>query len=66
MSVIVRKPNGCNRLHVKGAVESLLERSSYVQLADGSIFPIDEHCRQLLLSRLLDMSFPEFVTFYFC
>lgn len=41
---------------MQGAVESLLERSSYVQLADGSIFPIDQNCRQLLLSRLLDMS----------
>ncbi|KAK6158925.1 hypothetical protein DH2020_006239 [Rehmannia glutinosa] len=56
MSVIVRKPNGSNRLLVKGAVESLVERSSYVQLADGSTFPIGEHCRQLLLLRLLDMS----------
>ncbi|PIN05993.1 Ca2+ transporting ATPase [Handroanthus impetiginosus] len=56
MSVIVRKPSGSNRLLVKGAVESLLERSSYVQLADGSTCPIDEHCRQLLLSRLLEMS----------
>lgn len=41
---------------MQGAVESLLERSSYVQLADGSTFPIDEHCRHLLLLRLLDMS----------
>ncbi|KAI3449295.1 hypothetical protein Pfo_005960 [Paulownia fortunei] len=56
MSVVARKPNGCNRLLVKGAVESVLERSSYVQLADGSIVPIDEPCRQLLLLRLLDMS----------
>ncbi|KAL0426156.1 UNVERIFIED_CONTAM: Calcium-transporting ATPase, endoplasmic reticulum-type [Sesamum radiatum] len=56
MSVLVRKPNGSNRLLVKGAVESLLERSSYVQLADGSTFPIDEQCRQLLLLRLLEMS----------
>ncbi|KAA8520775.1 hypothetical protein F0562_014953 [Nyssa sinensis] len=56
MSVIVREPNGRNRLLVKGAVESLLERSSHVQLADGSLVPIDEPCRQLLLSRHLEMS----------
>ncbi|KAK4476318.1 hypothetical protein RD792_015463 [Penstemon davidsonii] len=56
MSVIVREPSGCNRLLVKGAVETLLERSTCVQLADGSIVPIDEPCRQLLLSRLMDMS----------
>ncbi|KAF2324914.1 hypothetical protein GH714_021235 [Hevea brasiliensis] len=56
MGVIVRKPSGHNRLLVKGAVESLLERSSHVQLADGSLVPIDEPCRQLLLSRLLEMS----------
>ncbi|CAI9781493.1 unnamed protein product [Fraxinus pennsylvanica] len=56
MSVIVREPNGHNRLLVKGAVENLLERSSHVQLADGSIVPLDEPCRQLLLLRHLDMS----------
>ncbi|KAJ8573085.1 hypothetical protein K7X08_009596 [Anisodus acutangulus] len=56
MGVIVREPNGSNRLLVKGAVESLLERSTYVQLADGSTVPIDESCRQLLLLRLLEMS----------
>lgn len=56
MSVIVREPTGQNRLLVKGAVESLLERSSYVQLADGSLVPIDEPCRELLVSRLLEMS----------
>lgn len=27
-----------------------------MQLADGSTYPIDEHCRELLLVRLLDMS----------
>ncbi|XP_044501684.1 calcium-transporting ATPase, endoplasmic reticulum-type [Mangifera indica] len=56
MSVIVREPTGHNRLLVKGAVESLLERSSHVQLADGSLITIDEPCRQLLLTRNLEMS----------
>ncbi|GMP43902.1 hypothetical protein CsSME_00013079 [Camellia sinensis var. sinensis] len=56
MSVIVREPTGRNRLLVKGAVESLLERSSHIQLADGSLVPIDEPCRQLLLLRHLEMS----------
>lgn len=56
MSVIVREPTGSNRLLVKGAVENLLERSSHVQLADGSLVPIDEPCRQLLLLRHLEMS----------
>ncbi|KAG5141921.1 hypothetical protein JHK82_017616 [Glycine max] len=56
MSVIVREPNGQNRLLVKGAVESLLERSSHVQLADGSLVPIDDQCRELLLRRLQEMS----------
>lgn len=41
---------------MQGAVETLLERTSYVQLADGSTCPIDENCRQLLLERLLDMT----------
>lgn len=41
---------------MQGAVEGLLERSSHVQLADGSLVPIDEPCRQLLLLRLLEMS----------
>ncbi|KAI8027417.1 Calcium-transporting ATPase, endoplasmic reticulum-type [Camellia lanceoleosa] len=56
MSVIVWEPTGRNRLLVKGAVESLLERSSHIQLADGSLVPIDERCRQLLLLRHLEMS----------
>ncbi|KAF8413369.1 hypothetical protein HHK36_001350 [Tetracentron sinense] len=56
MSVIVRKPTGNNRLLVKGAVENILERSSHVQLADGSLVPMDEPCRQLLLLKHLEMS----------
>lgn len=34
----------------------MLERASYVQLADGSTFPIDENCRQILFERLLEMT----------
>ncbi|GLU00855.1 hypothetical protein SLE2022_181930 [Rubroshorea leprosula] len=56
MSVIVQEPTGQNRLLVKGAAENLLERSAYVQLADGSLVPIDEPCQQLLLSKLSEMS----------
>ncbi|KAM3302746.1 hypothetical protein P3S67_017248 [Capsicum chacoense] len=47
---------GSQMVLVKGAVESLLEYSTHVQLADRSTVPIDESCRQLLLSRLLEMS----------
>lgn len=56
MSVIVREPTGNNRLLVKGAVESVLERCSHVQLADGSIVPVDEPCRQLLILKHVEMS----------
>lgn len=56
MSVIVQEPTGRNRLLVKGAVESLLERTSHVQLADGSIAAIDDTCKKLLLLRHFDMS----------
>ncbi|KAI3441713.1 Cation_ATPase_N domain-containing protein [Psidium guajava] len=56
MSVIAREPTGRNRLLVKGAVERLLDRSSHVQLADGSLVPIDEPCKELLLSKLMEMS----------
>lgn len=42
--------------YLQGAVESLLERTSHVQLADGSVVPIDEPCKQSLLMRLLEMS----------
>ncbi|OMO64248.1 Cation-transporting P-type ATPase [Corchorus capsularis] len=56
MSIIAREPTGNNRLLVKGALENLLERSARVQLADGSLVPMDEPCKQLLLSTLSDMS----------
>lgn len=41
---------------LQGAIETLIERCSHVQLADGSVVPIDEPCKQLLLSRNLEMS----------
>ncbi|KAF3780311.1 Calcium-transporting ATPase 1 endoplasmic reticulum-type [Nymphaea thermarum] len=56
MSIIVRELNGHNRLLVKGAMESVLERSSHVQLGDGSVVPLEEPCRQLLLFSLQKMS----------
>ncbi|PWA76491.1 calcium-transporting ATPase, endoplasmic reticulum-type [Artemisia annua] len=56
MSVIVREPTGQNRMLVKGAVESVLARSSHIQLADGCVVPMDEACRQLVLSRHMEMS----------
>uniref|UniRef100_A0A7N0V1C4 P-type Ca(2+) transporter n=1 Tax=Kalanchoe fedtschenkoi TaxID=63787 RepID=A0A7N0V1C4_KALFE len=56
MSVIVREPTGSNRLLVKGAVESLLDRSQYTQLADGTIVQIDKPCRDLLMAKHFEMS----------
>lgn len=56
MSVIVREPTSQNRLLVKGAVESLVDRSSHVQLANGCVVPMDDACRELLLSRHAEMS----------
>lgn len=41
---------------MQGAVENVLERSAYVQLADGSTAIIDEQCRKLLLLRHSEMS----------
>lgn len=37
-------------------MENLVDRSSYVQLADGSVVAVDESCRQLVLSRHTEMS----------
>lgn len=41
---------------MQGAVESILDRSSYVQLADGSVVSMDESARQVILLRLHEMS----------
>ncbi|KAL9268572.1 Calcium-transporting ATPase 4, endoplasmic reticulum-type-like protein, partial [Drosera capensis] len=56
MGVIVSSSSGRKTLLVKGAVESLLERSSFVQLADGSIVDLDEGTRNEILTSLEKMS----------
>ncbi|THU50052.1 hypothetical protein C4D60_Mb06t16010 [Musa balbisiana] len=39
-----------------GAVENLLERSSYIQLLDGSVVLLDDRSKSLILDALHDMS----------
>ncbi|KAG1371632.1 calcium-transporting ATPase 4, endoplasmic reticulum-type [Cocos nucifera] len=56
MSVIVKSKSGSNSLLVKGAVENLLERSSYIQLLDGSVVLLDESSKGLILEALHEMS----------
>ncbi|ONK80500.1 uncharacterized protein A4U43_C01F18460 [Asparagus officinalis] len=56
MGVIVRSKPGNNSLFVKGAVENLLERSSYIQLLDGSVVQLDENSKGLILESLHEMS----------
>ncbi|XP_039136201.1 calcium-transporting ATPase 4, endoplasmic reticulum-type-like [Dioscorea cayenensis subsp. rotundata] len=56
MGVIVRSKSGRNSLLVKGAVENLLERSAYVQLLDGSVVPLDDGARSLIMETLKEMS----------
>ncbi|XP_002974128.2 calcium-transporting ATPase, endoplasmic reticulum-type [Selaginella moellendorffii] len=55
MSVIAHT-SGKNRLLVKGAVENLLERSSYLQLKDGSIVSLDSNSRGAWIKKLDSMS----------
>ncbi|KAJ8464825.1 hypothetical protein OPV22_027377 [Ensete ventricosum] len=56
MGVIVKSDSGSNSLLVKGAVESLLERCSYIQLLDGSVVQLDESTKNLVLEALHEMS----------
>ncbi|CAN6345070.1 unnamed protein product [Urochloa humidicola] len=56
MGVIVRTSSGSNALLVKGAVETLLERSSHTQLKDGSVVPLDEKAKKAVLASLHEMS----------
>jgi len=56
MGVIVTEPMGQNRLLVKGAMENLLERSAFQQLADGLVVELDDASRELLLRKFHQMS----------
>ncbi|XP_062014872.1 calcium-transporting ATPase 4, endoplasmic reticulum-type-like [Rosa rugosa] len=56
MGVIVNTGTGKNSLYVKGAVENVLERSSSIQLIDGSIAELDQNFKDLILGSLHEMS----------
>ncbi|KAE8664978.1 Calcium-transporting ATPase 1, endoplasmic reticulum-type [Hibiscus syriacus] len=56
MGVIVNSSSGKMSLLVKGAVENLLERSSFIQLFDGSVVELDRYSRDLILQILREMS----------
>ncbi|KAH7296156.1 hypothetical protein KP509_26G011600 [Ceratopteris richardii] len=56
MGVIVRTSHGSNKLLVKGAVENILERSSYVQLSDGTVVALTNAIQEHLLDKLKAMS----------
>uniref|UniRef100_A0A7C9CXS6 P-type Ca(2+) transporter n=2 Tax=Opuntia streptacantha TaxID=393608 RepID=A0A7C9CXS6_OPUST len=56
MGVIVSSSSGKKSLLVKGAVENLLERSSFVQLVDGSVVELDQSTRNTILESLREMS----------
>ncbi|KAE9612265.1 hypothetical protein Lal_00022177 [Lupinus albus] len=56
MGVIVDSGLENKTLLVKGAVENLLERSSKIQLRDGSVVKLDDNARNLVLEALSEMS----------
>ncbi|KAK1562822.1 hypothetical protein Q3G72_017652 [Acer saccharum] len=56
MGVIVNSRSEKKSLLVKGAVENVLERSSKMQLLDGSVVPLDHNSRSLILDALREMS----------
>lgn len=45
-----------NAAQCQGAVENVLERSSFIQLLDGSIVKLNQHSRGLILKSLNEMS----------
>ncbi|KAF3658775.1 Calcium-transporting ATPase 4, endoplasmic reticulum-type [Capsicum annuum] len=56
MGVITTSTSGRKSLLVKGAVENLLERSSYVQMQNGSVVELDRSSRNHILQSLHEMS----------
>ncbi|XP_048429289.1 LOW QUALITY PROTEIN: calcium-transporting ATPase 1, endoplasmic reticulum-type [Pyrus x bretschneideri] len=56
MGVIVNSRSGKKSLLVKGAVENLLERSTKVQLLDGTVVPLDDSSRNYIMQALNEMS----------
>ncbi|KAF5940786.1 hypothetical protein HYC85_021953 [Camellia sinensis] len=56
MGVIVESQLGLRSLLVKGAVENVLERSTHVQLLDGSVVELDQNSKNLILQSLREMS----------
>ncbi|KAF7818553.1 calcium-transporting ATPase 4, endoplasmic reticulum-type [Senna tora] len=56
MGVIVNSRQGKRSLLVKGAVENVLERSSKIQLQDGSVVNLDNKTKNLILEALNEMS----------
>ncbi|XP_041023086.1 calcium-transporting ATPase 1, endoplasmic reticulum-type-like [Juglans microcarpa x Juglans regia] len=56
MGVIVNSKSGKKSLLVKGAVENVLERSTKIQLLDGSVLPLDQNIKELIVDSLQEMS----------
>ncbi|XP_021831378.1 calcium-transporting ATPase 1, endoplasmic reticulum-type-like [Prunus avium] len=56
MGVIANSRSQKKSLLVKGAVENVLERSTKVQLLDGTVVPLDENSRNTIVKALNEMS----------
>ncbi|KAM1249039.1 hypothetical protein ACFX2I_031755 [Malus domestica] len=56
MGVIVNSVSGKKSLLVKGAVENLIEKSTKVQLLDGTVVPLDNTSRNYIVQALHEMS----------
>jgi Ca2+-transporting ATPase len=56
MGVIACSSSGRKSLLVKGAVENVLERSTKIQLLDGSVIQLDQNMKKVILQALHEMS----------